>query len=151
MNVEDRFEDYVNKLEQASKKNMGFFLIAMADFPSGDKRMLSYLEGYLDDTRITRVYIKPEYYAEVRYAAGAALASERAVQGILEPVIIPATVKLMKWGEMRDLALEARLDINLLPGELLPLLIEKNLVQKRNHIWFPRIPPRWLDEIRKQD
>ena len=142
MNAEERFDYYVKELESKEEEGIGRFLMIMAEEPSGDKRMLAYLAVYLGDRRPTMVRIKPEYFAEVRYAAGAALASERARQGMEEPVVIPDTVIPITWDKMAELARKARLDFVPDPLKLLNVLLEKNLVPKRHEFWRPRLPFR---------
>lgn len=53
--------------------------------PSGDVRVLPYLEALLDDRRACLVSI-PYTYGEVRWLAAYALAAERAAAGIAAPV-----------------------------------------------------------------
>lgn len=151
MNAEERFDDYINQLEHAELRDVGFILMGIPRWPTGDPRMLAYLEGYLEDTRPTVIFLKPAHYAEVRYAAGQALAIERGVQGITEWVPVPFSVIPLTWTEMGHLAREAGLNSNLDPLELLPILMEKKLVPRRNHGFPARIPPGWLNKDDKQD
>jgi hypothetical protein len=151
MNTEESFDYFVDLLEHEETGQIGLTLVIIARIPSGDPRMLTYLEGYLEDTRPTMISVAPEYYTEVRYAAGQALAAERGVQGIKEGVSIPASVIPLTWTEMRHLAREAGLNVNLLPLKLLPTLMEKELAPRRHHAFPPRIPKSWLNKVDKPD
>ena len=59
--------------------------------PSGDPRVLPYLERLLEDGAPCLFSI-PSEYGEVRYRAAEALAAERQVQGISEPVRVRSVV-----------------------------------------------------------
>lgn len=151
MNTEESFEKYVDEIEQAELRDVGFNLMLIERWPTGDPRMLAYLDGYLEDTRPTMITFAPEYYAEVRYAAGRALAAERGVQGIKEGVLVPASVIPLKSGDMVNIAQKAQLDFIYDPLKLLTLLMEKELAPRRHHGFSPRIPPNWLNKVDKPD
>ncbi len=151
MNTEASFEKYIHELENEEQEQLGLILMMIPRWPTCDPRMLAYLQACLEDTRPTLIYFKPFKYAEVRYAAAQALATEQAVQGIIEGVVVPFSVIPLTWTEMGHLAREAGLNFYLDPLELLPILMEKKLVPRRNHVFPPRIPHGWLDKGDKQD
>lgn len=62
----------------------------LANNPSGDSRVLPYLENALEDSTICVISVPPTY-GEVRFEAAYALATERKQQGIKEFFVLSQT------------------------------------------------------------
>ena len=76
--------------------------------PLGDQRILPYLEALLTDTTPCLVAI-PYRFGEIRWLAARALAKERAVLGIKEPVYLQNVVKPLTGQALADLEREAHI------------------------------------------
>jgi hypothetical protein len=71
--------------------------------PTGDPRVVSAVESLLEDTRLCILFI-PIHYGYVNYLAGQALASERGMQGNMEPVLVRTTLQPLTSLAIRQLA-----------------------------------------------
>jgi hypothetical protein len=83
-------EELANLLSEDPKKRC-YLLRRLSHRPSGDPRVLPYLERLLED-RAPCLFSIPYEYGEVRYRAAEALAAERQAQGISEPVRVRSVV-----------------------------------------------------------
>jgi hypothetical protein len=85
MFTEDDFLFFEECMTSDVPNDRKFAMMLRKNEPSGDPRVLPYLESALEDRTVLRVWI-PITYGEVRVIAAYALAAERAAQGIDEPV-----------------------------------------------------------------
>lgn len=82
-------------LEDLYSENLSMRVAVLKDleqYPSGDTRVLSYLEALLDDKTPCVVSI-PYLFGEIHWLAAHALAAERKVLGIKEPVSLKGIVR----------------------------------------------------------
>lgn len=91
---EEKFKEFVRAMEDTEPILKCLLCQRMANSPSGDARVLPYLEKALADETICR-YMIPPTYAQVRWMAAMALAAERQVQGIHESVKLIQAVEPM--------------------------------------------------------
>lgn len=78
--------------------------------PTGDPRVLPYIEQMLEDKRPCVISL-PHLYAEVRFRAAEALAAERKAQGINEPVRLSGVVIPINHNKLAELARAAGLSM----------------------------------------
>jgi hypothetical protein len=78
---EEKFQEFVAAMESDNPIAKAVYCRHLFGSPSGDARVLPYLEAALVDKTICVVMI-PFTFADVRYEAALALASERKVQSI---------------------------------------------------------------------
>jgi hypothetical protein len=88
---EEKFQEFVAAMESDNPISKAVYCNHLFGSPSGDPRVLPYLEAALEDKTICVVMI-PTTYADVAYQAALALASERKIQNIDKPVILRQTV-----------------------------------------------------------
>jgi hypothetical protein len=139
MSEEFNFETVVRRLADEDAQRVGGTLGALQEQPLGDSRIMSYLEKLLDDTRLCITQIKPYRYGEIRWLAGAALAAERKVHGIDDPVRIKDSFPPITQQEVYDLAIASGISLHKKTGlDLLKLLIGQGKIRTANRIFFPR-------------
>ena len=93
---EERFQEFNNLMRDDSPIAKAIACRSLVHNPSGDSRVLPYLENALEDSRIC-IISKPITYSEVRFWAAYALSKERKKQGIqkaftLQKTFSPLTV-----------------------------------------------------------
>jgi hypothetical protein len=94
---EEKFQEFVAAMESDNPISKAVYCNGLFGSPSGDPRVLPYLEAALDDKTICLVMIPPTY-ADVAYEAALALAAERNTQNIDKPVILRQTIGRL-WAE----------------------------------------------------
>jgi hypothetical protein len=97
---EEKFQEFVAAMESDNPNLKVSWFQGLLSAPSGDARVLPYLEAALEDATICLVGA-PIMYAELRLEAATALARERKVQGNIEPVILLQTVGRL-YGERNN-------------------------------------------------
>ena len=81
-------EDFIDLIQHLTGSDISLRAIALEDlwqYPSGDKRVLPYVEELLHDTTPCLLGI-PFIFGEIRWLAAKALAAEREALGIGKPV-----------------------------------------------------------------
>lgn len=89
MLTDDDFQFFVECIQHEDPEERVFALSRRRDVPSGDPRVLQYLETALEDRTVWKLGL-PATYGELRYLAAQALTAERKLQQIDTPVIIEA-------------------------------------------------------------
>jgi HEAT repeat protein len=87
--------EFTGVVKHLTGEKLSLRVAALKDFqryPSGDRRILPYLERFLYDKTPCLIAI-PFVYGEIRWLAAHALAAERAALGINEPVRLRNVVK----------------------------------------------------------
>lgn len=106
---DDEFQELIEHLHS---KDLSLRVAALKDiwqYPSGDVRILQYLEAALDDTTPCVVML-PYHFGEVRWLAAYALAAERAAMGIDKSVVVCGVAKPLDTEELSALAKKASAD-----------------------------------------
>jgi hypothetical protein len=88
---EEEFQEFVEAMESDNPISKSIYCQALWHSPSGDARVLPYLEAALEDARIC-LFMIPITFSDVRYAAALALVTERKTQNIDKPVILRQTI-----------------------------------------------------------
>ncbi len=92
MLTDQDFTEFMESLTGPDTSLRGITLRALWQLPTGDKRLLPYLEELLDDKTACLLGL-PFIYGEIRWLAAQALAAEREAQGMTEPVYLQNIVK----------------------------------------------------------
>jgi hypothetical protein len=111
--TEEKFQDFVIDMEGDNLNSKSVWLRILAQVPSGDARVLPYLQEKVQDTTMCLLGI-PIEYGELRWMAAHALAAEYSVQGILTPVILRQVPQPIDANTFARLSIENQLKE---PGE----------------------------------
>jgi hypothetical protein len=85
--TEEQFQEFVQMIEGNEVRLKSVWFRSLATVPSGDARVLPYLQEAIKDTTMCMLGI-PIEYGELRWMAAHALAAEYSVQEIITPVIL---------------------------------------------------------------
>jgi hypothetical protein len=109
---DDSINKIIDVLQDAENYSCVHVLKMLRVDPTGDIRLLPYLEALLNNTSIT-VSGTSFYHGEVRWLAAQALAAEREASGIDESVVLYRVMKFMSQEEITAIAKDANM-----PSEL---------------------------------
>jgi hypothetical protein len=111
---EAEFQDFVNIITEGDSKKIATWIKVLIGYPSGDPRLLPYLEALLDNKTLCIISI-PFTHGEIRYLAAHALADERAKQGIDLPVKV-TVIQPLTAVQIGNLTREAGIESSLGEG-----------------------------------
>ncbi|MBI4854297.1 MAG: hypothetical protein HY819_21060 [Acidobacteria bacterium] len=102
---------FIGTLENNDVSEKAITLRTLIDSPCEDERIVPYLESLLNDRSPCLIGI-PYHFGEIRWLAANALANERAILGIKEPVRLLKVAKPLSADEVAHAERVARLKIN---------------------------------------
>lgn len=85
--MDEDFQVFLESIQNDNPRERIIICKIIHGKPTGDKRVLSYLEAVLKDDEVG-LLMTPYAYGEVRIAAAFALQAERQALGITEPVVL---------------------------------------------------------------
>jgi hypothetical protein len=141
---ERNFQYTVELLTTGDASSIVYRLSEHFEYPSGDSRLLPYLETLLNDRRV--YLMGPPFdrqnHGILAYDAADALASERSKLGIMDDVVVKSIFRCLGYKEIEQLRIEAGIQYENYrrdePTRILQLLVDKGLVPTKDMIFSPK-------------